>query len=104
MLTSVAPEYRKGAKLFVERCSGCHTLGIVGAEGGALKVMGSEKVDGPNFNVRKETEDNVLYALHNGGFGGNIMPPNIVVGQDAKDVAKFLAKYAGHGAVNDRQP
>ena len=36
-----------------------------------------------------------MYALHNGGFSGAIMPENVVVGQDAHDVAEFLAKYSG---------
>ena len=29
----------------------------------------------------------MLYAIRNGGFSGAIMPENIVIGQDAKDVA-----------------
>ncbi len=37
----------------------------------------------------------VLYAIENGGFSGAYMPQNIVVGQDAIDVAKFVATYAG---------
>ena len=37
----------------------------------------------------------MLYAIRNGGFSGAIMPENIVVGQDAEEVAEFLAKYAG---------
>jgi hypothetical protein len=37
----------------------------------------------------------VLYAIRNGGFSGAIMPENIVVGNDAQDVAAFLSKYAG---------
>ena len=93
----IAPEYRAGAKLFVERCSGCHNLDLVGAEGGAEKVKDRERVDGPNFNVRKEDVDSVLYALRNGGFSGAIMPQDIVVGKEAEQVADFLAKYAGHG-------
>jgi mono/diheme cytochrome c family protein len=94
---TVAPQYEAGAKLFVERCSGCHNLGIVGAEGGALKVKDRERVDGPNFNVRKEDRESILYAIRNGGFSGAIMPQDIVVGKDAQAVADFLAKYAGHG-------
>jgi mono/diheme cytochrome c family protein len=94
---TVAPQYEAGAKLFVDRCSGCHSLGIVGAEGGALKVGDRERVDGPNFNVRKEDKDSILYAIRNGGFSGAIMPQDIVVGQEAEQVADFLAKYAGHG-------
>jgi mono/diheme cytochrome c family protein len=96
-ITTVAPEYQAGAKLFVERCSGCHSLGIVGAEGGALKVKDRERVDGPNFNVRKEDRESILYAIRNGGFSGAIMPQDIVVGKEAEQVADFLAKYAGYG-------
>lgn len=103
-LTSVAPQYREGAKLFVERCSGCHNLGLVGAEGGSLKPTNTEVVDGPNFNVRKETVDNVLYALRNGGFSGKIMPPNLVSGEEARKVAEFLSYYAGYGGIHDRTP
>jgi mono/diheme cytochrome c family protein len=88
------PTYR-GAQLFAQRCSGCHTLDKVGAEGSATKVRDRERVDGPNFNVRKEQVDQVLYAIRNGGFSGAIMPENIVVGKDAQAVAEFLAKYSG---------
>jgi mono/diheme cytochrome c family protein len=85
----------RGAKLFADRCSGCHTMKVVGAEGGATQIHDRERVDGPNFDVRRETVDSVLYAIRNGGFSGAIMPENIVVGKDADDVAAFLAKYAG---------
>jgi mono/diheme cytochrome c family protein len=96
-INGIPEQYRAGAKLFVERCSGCHTLGVVGAEGGALVVKNRERVDGPNFNVRKEDRAGVLYAIRNGGFSGAIMPQDIVVGKEATDVADFLVKYAGHG-------
>jgi mono/diheme cytochrome c family protein len=87
-----------GAVLFAQRCSGCHSLDVVGAEGGALKVGDRERTDGPNFNVRRETKGSVLYAIRNGGFSGAIMPENIVVGKQAEDVAAFLEKYAGREA------
>ena len=86
---------QRGAVLFSQRCSGCHTLNVVGAQGTTNNVRQRERVDGPNFNTRHETPDNVLYAIRNGGFSGAIMPENIVVGQDANDVAAFLSKYAG---------
>ena len=90
--------YYEGARLFSQRCSGCHTLSVVGAEGSATKVRDRERVDGPNFNQRKEQPDQVLYAIRNGGFSGAIMPENIVVGPDAKAVAEFLAAYSGRQA------
>jgi mono/diheme cytochrome c family protein len=94
-ISSQPANVQRGAVLFSQRCSGCHTLGVVGAQGTTNNVRQRERVDGPNFNTRDETADNVLYAIRNGGFSGAIMPENIVVGQDANDVAAFLSKYAG---------
>jgi mono/diheme cytochrome c family protein len=89
------PNVARGANLFAQRCSGCHTMDVAGAQGGATRVHDRERPDGPNFNVRRETTDSVLYAIRNGGFSGAIMPENIVVGQQANDVAAFVSKYAG---------
>ena len=93
---------KNGSQLFLERCSGCHTLNVVGARGSkpTNDVGGGERTNGPNFNVRKESKDDVLYAIRNGGFSGAIMPANIVVGSDADDVAAFVEKYAGKGGSN----
>ena len=99
-----SPQVQAGAKLFAERCSGCHTLDVAGAQGAALNFRQRERIDGPNFNVRKEQAGNVLYAIRNGGFSGAIMPENIVVGKDADDVAQFLAKYSGTQAKKSPQP
>ncbi|HYB22752.1 MAG TPA: cytochrome c, partial [Solirubrobacteraceae bacterium] len=87
--------YRKGAELFLQHCSGCHTLAVVGAEGSATEISNRVKTNGPNFNIRKEDEQQVLYAIRNGGFSGAIMPENVVVGEQAEEVAQFLAKYSG---------
>jgi len=88
---------RNGAELFHERCSGCHTLGAADARGSkpAGSVAAGERTNGPNFDVRKETREDVLFAIRNGGFSGAIMPANIVMGKDAEDVALFLERYAG---------
>jgi mono/diheme cytochrome c family protein len=86
----------RGAQLFAQRCAGCHALDVVGAQGGAIGVNDRERVDGPNFNVRKEDVDTVLYAIRNGGYSGAIMPENLVTGEDAEAVARFLAKWGGY--------
>lgn len=88
----------EGAALFVEHCSGCHTFEAAGTEGSAAKVKTRENKDGPNFNQRKETEEDVIYAIENGGFSSGPMPQNIVTGEDAKKIAAFIAKYSGPGA------
>jgi mono/diheme cytochrome c family protein len=91
---------RNGAELFSERCSGCHTLDEAKGRGSKPEneVAGGERTNGPNFNVRKENRDDVLFAIRNGGFSGAIMPANIVVGKDAEDVALFVERYAGRKA------
>ena len=88
-----------GAYLFSTRCSGCHTLSYAATHGSAQNVRTAQANNGPNFNVRCERPGaRVLYAIENGGFSGAIMPQNVVVGQDAIDVAKFVATYAGRQA------
>jgi mono/diheme cytochrome c family protein len=87
--------YDKGAELFLQHCSGCHTLSVVGAKGSATEISNRVKTNAPNFDIRKENREQVLYAIRNGGFSGAIMPENIVVGEQADQVAEFLAKYSG---------
>jgi mono/diheme cytochrome c family protein len=85
-----------GAVLFSERCAGCHTLNAAGTHGSAPNIRDAQGNSGPNFNQRCERPiDRVLYAIENGGFSGQYMPQNIVVGHDAVDVAKFVATYSG---------
>ena len=86
---------QRGQKVFQRNCVMCHTMDVAGGEGSADKIRDRERVDGPNFNVRKETREAVLYAIRNGGYSGAIMPENIVVGQEADAVAAFLEKYSG---------
>jgi mono/diheme cytochrome c family protein len=90
--------YYQGAVIFLDHCSGCHTLSVVGAEGSATSVQNRLRTNAPNFNARAESVQNVLFALANGGFSGQVMPENIVVGAQAQAVAKFLAHYAGREA------
>jgi mono/diheme cytochrome c family protein len=90
--------YRRGAVLFRDHCSGCHTLSVVGAQGSASSIKNRVRTAGPNFNIRKENVEQVLYAIRNGGFSGAIMPENVVVGNDAQEVARFLAQYSGSQA------
>ena len=91
------PNY-EGAQLFADNCAMCHTLDVAGAQGSTTNVRDNERVDGPNFNTRKEEVEEILYAIRNGGFSGAIMPENIVVGEDAQKVAEFLAEYSGREA------
>jgi mono/diheme cytochrome c family protein len=92
---------RPGAVLFSTHCAGCHTLSAAGTQGSGNR---GERTQGPNLNEREESKDDVLYAIQNGGFSGAIMPQNIVVGEEAEQVADFVAKYAGLKAQEAPRP
>ena len=87
-----------GATIFVARCGACHTLDVAGTQGSATNVSDRENVAGPNLDSRQENVPDVLFAIANGGFSGAIMPENIATGAEARQIAEFLAKYAGPGA------
>jgi mono/diheme cytochrome c family protein len=100
-----ATSLRTGARLFHERCGGCHTLAAADARGSKPtgQVAAGERTNGPNFDVRKENREDVLFAIRNGGFSGAIMPANIVLGKDAEAVALFLERYAGSKSKSQAQ-
>ncbi len=90
-----------GAELFAQRCSGCHTLAAAGAQGSANR---SQRQQGPNLDGRKETYEDAIFAIRNGGFSGAIMPQNIVVGDEAEAVARFLEQYSGSEVTPSNRP
>ncbi|MFL5901391.1 MAG: c-type cytochrome [Solirubrobacterales bacterium] len=94
------PDYT-GAALFATHCSGCHTLSAAGTQGTGNRGL---RTQGPNLDQRTETYEDALFAIQNGGFSGAIMPQNIVVGDEAEAVARFVAKYAGTDAKESPRP
>jgi mono/diheme cytochrome c family protein len=95
-----SPDYN-GAVVFATHCSGCHTLSEAGTQGTGNR---GQRTQGPNLNQREESYEDVLFAIQNGGFSGAIMPQNIILGKEAEEVAKFVAKYAGGDAQNSPRP
>jgi mono/diheme cytochrome c family protein len=90
------------AHLFAERCAGCHTLSYAGTHGSAANPRTAEAINGPNFDVRCERPvTRVLYAIENGGFSGAYMPQNVFVGQQAREVAEFVSRFAGREAPKE---
>ena len=89
---------RAGRELFGEHCGVCHTLAAANAGG---KV-------GPNLDTLKPAQSTVLNTINNGCLpnppkgsnagclGQGVMPAAVVQGQDAQNVAAFVAKVAGN--------
>lgn len=76
----------RGRELFRQRCWSCHTLAAAGARG----------VTGPNLDrIGDMTEERVLNAIENGGTGQGLMPANLATGEDAENVAEYVARVAG---------
>ena len=100
----VPDEYRPAAEVFVERCSGCHTLSVAGTQGSSTNVRTREYKDGPNFDVRHVTKNCALFAIRNGGFSSGPMPQNIITGEQAEAVAEFLAEFSGRDAPEVNGP
>jgi len=90
-----------GAELFSQRCSGCHTLSPAGAQGSGQREL---RVQGPNLDQRQVDYADAIFAIRNGGFSGAIMPQNIVVGDEAEEVARFIDEYSGTDVEEPPRP
>jgi cytochrome c551 len=88
----LSPAEKMGRDEFVQHCGSCHTLAAAGTIGQI----------GPNLGDIAVTEADVRRAIrigggrHSHGAGGRTgnMPRNLVTGEEARDVAKFVAANA----------
>ena len=82
-----------GRELFGERCRNCHTL----------KAANAVAQVGPNLDNLRPPKALVLNAIHNGRAAGNgQMAADLVEGQDADDVAAFVAKAVGQSTSSSK--
>ena len=93
--SDLTDEQRASADIFVERCSGCHTLGVAGTQGSSTNIRSREYKDGPNFDQRKVTANCALYAIRNGGFSAGPMPQNIVTGAGGRGAGRVHRRVVG---------
>ena len=77
----LAPAEERGRDLFVANCGSCHTLDAAGTQGQI----------GPNLDEVPLDDADVRRAIEIGGRGSGNMPPNLLSGGDAEDVAAFVA-------------
>ena len=85
-VTNLTPEEERGQELFGRRCGLCHSL----------KAANAVARVGPDLDALAPNEQFTLDAILKGRSNGNgQMPANIYTGQDAEDVAKFVAKSVG---------
>lgn len=83
---SLSASEQRGRSIFYSRCGQCHELG-------AAKAVGRV---GPNLDVLRPPKALLLDAIDKGRARGmGQMPAQVVEGQEAQDVANFVAKTAG---------
>ena len=102
-----------GKQLFQERCGSCHTLADAGTQGKIGPNLddafaGPRREGFKESTIRNVVHGQVKYAIENpAGFvkgpnGGDLpapgMPRNLVTGDDAQDVAAYVASVAGVSA------
>jgi mono/diheme cytochrome c family protein len=93
---SVPASESRGLELFQINCGACHTLAAAGTDGEIGPNLDVRFGTGPKSQLEKSTYASVLTTIKN-GLGGR-MPKGIVQGDQAKEVAQFVAgnvQYTG---------
>jgi mono/diheme cytochrome c family protein len=86
-LRTASPTHQEqeGKQLFRQTCWSCHNLDAVQAQG----------VTGPDLDELGLDRQRVLNAIKRGGTGDGRMPAGLLQGEDAQNVALYVAKVAG---------
>ncbi len=89
-----------GKKLFQTHCGSCHTMENAGTQGtlgpnldttfGLVRAQTFEE-----STIRDVVRGQIAYPETETATGGPGMPANLVTGQDADDVAQYVAQCAG---------
>jgi mono/diheme cytochrome c family protein len=81
-------ELERGKLLFRQTCASCHDLDALNARG----------VTGPDLDeIGQMTVQRVRCAVENGGTGQNRMPAELLAGDNAVAVARYVTEVAGGG-------
>lgn len=92
-----------GKRQFVSGCASCHTLADAGAQGKIGPNLDDAFAASREQGFSEETFANVVHEqIRYPGIGLG-MPANIVTGEDAEDVAAYVARYAGNPGIPPSQ-
>jgi mono/diheme cytochrome c family protein len=109
-LQTGAADKARGKQLFVEKCGSCHTLADAGTQGKIGPNLddafsGSREQGFAESTIRSVVHDQILFPVTNpsgvdvgkNGIETKVtgMPAKLVTGDDANDVAAYVASVAG---------
>jgi cbb3-type cytochrome c oxidase subunit III len=96
--SSATGDQQNGQKLFQQQCGGCHTLAAAGSQGTVGPNLDDAFRADRQQKFHEDTiRDVVLLQIRQ---PSPPMPKGLVKGQDAQDVAAFVAAVAGTGSEN----
>ena len=90
----------KGKELFIAKCGSCHTLADAGTKGQIGPNLDDAFADSRRVGLGESTfvqvvRGQIAYPIAKTSTGAPGMPENLVTGQDADDVAGYVASVAG---------
>jgi cbb3-type cytochrome c oxidase subunit III len=103
---SASADIQNGRALFQQKCAGCHALQAVGSQGGIGPNLDDSFAEARSEGYKESAIANIVHdqirfagqyatAENNPNYLTANMPQNLVTGQDADDVAAFVAANAG---------
>jgi cbb3-type cytochrome c oxidase subunit III len=91
-----------GQKVFQAKCAGCHTLAAAGSTGTVGPNLDDAFRADKQQGFKQNTIQNVVLLQIRQPSAP--MPPSLVKGADAQDVAAYVAAVAGTGSSNAKPP
>ena len=90
----------KGKELFTQKCGSCHTLADAGTKGQIGPNLDDAFAESRKSGLGQSTivqvvRGQIAYPIVKTSTGAPGMPADIVEGQDAEDVASYVASVAG---------
>jgi len=89
-----------GKELFTQKCGSCHTLAAAGTKGQIGPNLDDAFAESRKSGLGQSTivqvvRGQIAYPIVKTSTGAPGMPADIVEGQDAEDVASYVASVAG---------
>ena len=99
----------KGKELFTQKCGSCHTLANAGTKGQIgpnldYAFLASRRDGLGESTIVQVVRGQIAYPITKTSTGAPGMPADLVEGQDADDVASYVASVAGVGDPNASAP
>jgi mono/diheme cytochrome c family protein len=99
----------KGKELFTQNCGSCHTLADAGTTGQVGPNLDYAFVESRKNGLGESTivqvvRGQIAYPVQHPSTGAPGMPANILEGQDADDVASYVAAVAGVPGFENLKP